>query len=164
MKIKSFHLLIIIFISCFHFASFAQENTSKIKHLSDGADVIFTGKVAKQNSSWNESKTRIFTDVTIEVEEYLKGGNNENTIVVTHLGGEVGEVGELYSHIPTFENDEEILLFVKRDERNNKYKVFQGEEGKITLLDDEKTGEKMTVLNRRLNSLKKQIKNSIKEQ
>ena len=41
--------------------------------LSKGADVIITGKVTQQSSSWNDDNTRIYTKATIEVEEYLKG-------------------------------------------------------------------------------------------
>ena len=98
------------------------------------------------------------------MEEYLKGSTNEGSIFVTYLGGEVGDVGELYSHMPKFEDDEEILVFLIRDQRTSNYKVFNGEEGKLSIVYYKKTGEKVTTSNVRINSIKEQIKNSIKEQ
>ena len=85
-------------------------------------------------------------------------------MVVTYLGGEVGDVGELYTHMPKFEDDEEILVFLKRDERNSNYKVFYGEEGKLTLYRDKITGERVTSFNKKISSIKKEIKNYVEKQ
>jgi hypothetical protein len=115
----------------------------------------------QQNSSWNEDKSRIYTSATIQVEEFLKGNTNEVSIVVTYLGGEVGDIGELYSHMPKFEDDEEILVFLKRDQRTSGYKIFNGEEGKLRIVYDKNTGEKVTTSNVRISSLKAQIKSHL---
>lgn len=142
-------------------AYFAQQIASEIGVLSKGADVILTGKVIQQTSSWNEDKTRIYTDVTVSVDEFIKGNSSENTLIITHPGGEVGEVGELYTHFPKFKDNEEVLLFVKRNLNKNRYEVFKGEYGKISLINDIKTGEKMTTQNIRVSELKEQIEKSI---
>ncbi len=164
MKLKYLIMLIVIltFVG-YQFNTFGQ-TASELKYLSEGADLILTGKVVQQNSSWNEDRSRIYTNATIQVEEYLKGNNNEGSIVVTYLGGEVGEVGELYTHMPKFEDDEEILVFLKMDQRTSSYKVFNGEEGKLKIVYDKTTGEKVTTSNVQINSLKAQIKNFTKEQ
>lgn len=162
---NSYKLLFLILILLgFHFISSAQEESSKIKKLSKGADVILTGKVTQKISSWNEAKTRIYTKATLQVEEYLKGNNNGNSVEITYPGGEVGDVGELYSHMPKFEDNEEVLVFLKKDEKNKGYKVLNGEEGKITVLSDPKSKEKVTSSNLRINDLKSQIKSFINEQ
>jgi hypothetical protein len=134
-----------------------------MKVLSAGSDAIVVGKVTQQNSSWNENKTRIYTLATIQVEEYLKGSNNGGSIIVSYPGGEVGDVGELYSHMPKFKTDEFVLLFLKKDDKSTNYKVLNGEEGKINLLNDEVTGEKITSSRVPLNSLKEQISNYLNE-
>ena len=164
MKLKYLIMLIVIltFVG-YQFNTFGQ-TASELKYLSEGADLILTGKVVQQNSSWNEDRSRIYTNATIQVEEYLKGNNNEGSIVVTYLGGEVGDVGELYSHMPKFEDDEGILIFLKRDQRTSSYKVFNGEQGKLSIVYDKTTGEKVTTSNVQINSLKAQIKNFTKEQ
>ena len=156
-------LIVILTFVGYQFNTFGQ-TASELKYLSEGADLILTGKVVQQNSSWNEDRSRIYTNATIQVEEYLKGNTNEGSIVVTYLGGEVGDVGELYTHMPKFEDDEEILVFLKRDERNSNYKVFYGEEGKLTLYRDKITGERVTSFNKKISSIKKEIKNYVEKQ
>ena len=142
---------------------FAQQISTELKELSKGADVILTGKVTQQTSSWNEDKTRIYTLATIQVGEYIKGNNTGNTVTVKYLGGEVGEVGEMYSHMPRFEDEEEVLVFLKEDEKSNDYKVFNGENGKISVVNDPRTGEKVTTSNLRISSFKAQIKAQIND-
>jgi hypothetical protein len=140
---------------------YSQSLKSEIKNLSEGADMIVTGKVIDQKSQWNTEKSRIYTNVTIQVEQFLKGSNNQNRIVITHLGGEVGDVGETYSHVPTFKDDEEILVFVKKSAKDESLSVFEGEEGKLTLYEDRTTGEKITSKNVKASEMKKEIKNYV---
>ena len=143
--------------------NFCSANASRIFKIYLGADVIITGKVTQQSSSWNEDNTRIYTKATIQVDEYLKGINNGTSVVVTYLGGEVGDVGEMYSHMPRFVDNEEVLVFLKKDEKSSDYKVFNGENGKISVINDPKTGEKVTTSNVQINSLKAQIKNFVND-
>ena len=156
-------LMIILINGGFLSVVFAQDEQAVIKKLVKGADVILTGKVTKQNSSWNENKTRIYTKATLKVDDYLKGNNNTNTVEVTYPGGEVGDVGELYSHMPRFTNDEEVLVFLKKDKKNISYRVYDGEEGKISLIRDSKTGEKVTTSNIKVNHIRAQIKSYLNE-
>jgi hypothetical protein len=148
----------LILVCGMYYTTYAQQMVVELQDLSFGADVIITGKVTQQSSSWNEDNTRIYTKATIEVEEYLKGINNGNSITVTYLGGEVGDVGEMYSHMPRFVDNEEVLVFLKKDKMSPDYKVFNGENGKISVIDDPKTGKKVTTSNVQINSLKAQIK------
>lgn len=154
-------LLILLFFYGYHTVYFAQQLKIDFRELSKGADLILTAKVTEQTSAWNEDKTRIYTNATLRVEEYLKGNNSEAYVTVTYPGGEVGDVGEIYSHMPRFENNEEVLVFLKRDEKSSNYKVFNGENGIIRLMNDPLTGEKVTTSNVEIIYLKTQIKNSV---
>ena len=162
MTIKHLFFAMIIAVG-FYYTSFAQSTSSEVESMSKNADVIITGKVAEQNACWNENKTRIYTQATIQVEEYLKGSNNGNSLVITYPGGEVGEIGEMYSHMPRFEDNEEILVFLKKDKNSTDYKVYNGENGKMSVISDPQTGEKITTSNVKITSLKAQIKSYIKE-
>jgi hypothetical protein len=142
----------------------AQSIQSDIKNLSEGADMIVTGKVVDQKSEWSSDKSKIYTNVTIQVDEFLKGSNNQNRIVIKNLGGEVGNVGETYSHMPTFQDDEDVLLFVKKSTKDESLRVFEGDEGKLTLYKDKKTGEKVTSKNIKASEMKKEIKNYVEKQ
>ena len=160
---RLFHTIVFyVIIATFflHLDVHSQSNVSKIKNLSEGADIILTGKVVEQNSSWNKDKTRIYTNVVVQAEEYLKGDYSEKSIALTTLGGEVDEVGELYSHMPRFSNEEEVLLFIKKDKKDMKYKVFNGEDGKLTLYRD-KNGEMVTSGDKKISVLKNEIKNFV---
>ena len=137
--------------------AFSQQSEAKLKQLTTNADVIVTGKVSGKTSSWNMDKTRIYTEASLQVDEYLKGNNTGNSVVITYPGGEVNGIGELYTHMPKFENNEDVLVFLKKDVKG--YKVFDGEEGKIQIIKDAKTGEKITSSNVRINYLKTKIKN-----
>jgi len=152
-----------LFLCGIYPAYLAQQMSSELRDLSNGADVILAGKVTGQTSSWNEDKTRIYTKAVIQVDEYLKGNNTGNTVIVKYLGGEVGEIGEMYSHMPRFEDKEELLVFLKKDDKNTEYKVYNGENGKISIVNDPKTGEKITTSNVRISSLKSQIKSYIND-
>lgn len=164
MQVKIMRLLCaLIIVGGFFSAAFAQLTSSEVESMSKNADLIITGKVTQQSSSWNEDNSRIYTLATIQVEEYLKGNNNSGPIVISYPGGEVGEVGEMYSHMPRFEDNEEVLVFLKKDDKSTNYKVFNGEEGKINVIVDPKTGEKVTTSNVQINSFKAQIKSYIND-
>ena len=164
MVAKSVYVLFAFLLFCgIYPVSFAQQIQSGLRELSDGADVIVTGKVIEQTSSWNEDNTRIYTRATIEVQEHLKGNNPGSSLTVRYLGGEVGEIGEMYSHMPRFINNEEVLVFLKKDRNDLDYKVYDGENGKISIIEDPQTGEKITNSNVRINSLKAQINSYIND-
>ena len=160
-SLRNYSFFFVMILSGFYFNSLAQLSSSEIKILSEKSDIILTGKVTKQTSSWNENKTRIYTHATIQVDDYIKGNNGRNSVSVIYPGGEVGDIGELYSHMPRFEKNEEVLLFLKKDTKNTSFKVVNGEDGKISVTTDPKTGEKVTSSKRHLSSLTAQIKNYI---
>ena len=161
---KSMNFFFLILIATgIHLTVFAQDESTKIKKLSKDSDVILTGKVIAKKSIWNESKTRIYTRTTVQVDEYLKGNNSEGSVEIRYPGGEVGEVGELYTHMPRFEDDEEVLVFLKQDDQSEAFKVLYGEEGKIKVIRDEKSNEKVTSSKVRLENLKSQIKSYVTE-
>lgn len=156
--------LILILTACFSTGVFSQSIQTKMKELSENSDIILEGKVIQKKSNWNENKTRIYTNVTLQVDDYLKGNQGNKTIVVTTPGGEVGEIGELYSHVANFNNNEDVLVFVKEDKKNKNYKVLNGEEGKMTLYNDKITGEKVTPSNMKMSKLKEEIKDYVNKQ
>jgi hypothetical protein len=158
MRFKGNTIVLVVLILLFG-QSFihSQSFQSEIKSLSEGADVILTGKVIQQKSVWANNKSRIITRTTIQVGEYLKGNGANNSVVVNHPGGEVDGVGELYSHMPEFNNNEEVLVFLKKDKGTSDFKVFSGEDGKISLVTNS-SGEKVTPSNIPLNSIRMQIK------
>ena len=162
-NICRFYLFIFILIGI-NIPLLSQSIHTGLKSLSDNADIILTGKVTQQKSEWNADRTRIFTKVTVTVEEYLKGSQNQGSITIAHPGGEVDEVGEIYSHVPRFYDNENVLLFLQKDGDNRNYKVLEGESGKISLTVDKLTGEKITSDRKNVSAYKKQIKSFVEQQ
>lgn len=120
----------------------AQSRKLTTQDLTDRAEIVAVGKVIGIRSEWNQERTRIYTKVTIAVDQYVKGERPEKILTVTHLGGEVGEVGELYSGTPKFQMDEEVLIFVEKDRKDN-LRITGGAQGKLRIMEDEKTGKKI---------------------
>ena len=155
-------LAVLIVLFAAHSVGFSQHLGSSIEKLSNEADMILTGKVVERESQWDAGKTKILTKVKIKVDEYLKDESNQKEIFVTQLGGEVGGIGEIYSHMPRFKNDEEVLLFLKKDKAvQNNYKVLNGEDGKITLYNDARQGERVTASNEKISVLRERIRSYV---
>jgi hypothetical protein len=146
--------MMLLWLSLLSFPALAQNNS--IKDLTKGADVILTGKVVSQNSNWNENGTKIYTYVNVQVNEYLKGSIRDENIVVKHPGGEVGDVGELYTHMPSFKNNEEVVLFLSMEKSDKEFKVINGEKGKILLPDNDAAAKEKNV-----RSIKEEVKKFI---
>jgi len=160
MKINKTSLIILLLI--LPLMSFAQM-LDDLAIMSKKSDVIVTGKVKQKKSAWNKNKSRIYTNVTLEVDETMKGADKVNSLELTYPGGEVDGVGELYSHMPKFEDNEEVLVFLKRDHKKETYNVYSGGNGKISIISDKKTGEKMTPSRVNLKILKAEIKSYINQ-
>ena len=155
-------------VSTFLICVTVEKASSQLKKLTTeeltvGAEVVAVGKVTAMRSEWNKDRTRIYTKVTISVDQYVRGEQVEKTLTITHLGGEVGDVGELYSGTPKFRKDEEVLVFVKKDKLGN-LRVAGGAQGKYTITKSELTAPKMVGENRTLDDFTDQIKSIMKQQ
>lgn len=135
----------------------AQERELTLEEKTKGAELIVEGKVTALRSEWNAERTRIYTHVTIAVDQYLKGEKTEQSVVVTHMGGEVGDVGEIYSGAARFEEDEEVLVFLKEDQQG-RLGVTGASQGKYTITRDQSTGERMVGKNKPLRAFREEIK------
>ena len=113
------------------------------------ADQIFTGQVIGIASQLNARRTGIHTFVTIEVDEYLKGGRR-NVLTLRFLGGEAEGYRLVVPGSPAFHLGEEVLVF--SDGGAGRVPTVLGmASGKFTVGRDPKTGNR--VLDRSLAGL-----------
>ena len=85
-----------------------------LEQLSQRAETIVLGTVTYQRSAWNSQHTAIYTDVSVEVEEAMKGvAGPEVTFRIA--GGEVGNVGMRTSTDPTFRVGERVIVFLRAE-------------------------------------------------
>ncbi len=108
------------------------------EELTSRAEVVAVGTVADVAAEWNPDRTRITTVVTISVEQYLKGERSARTMTLAVPGGEIGEVGEVYSHVARFLRNEQVVVFAEPDGRG-RYRVSGGDRGKMTVREDPST-------------------------
>ena len=103
-----------------------------------GSHDIVVATVEGVQPRWNESHSKIFTDVTVRVAQALKGGAADR-ITLTELGGEVGGVRYTVPGCPVFTPGEEALLFVWRD-TGGRAQVNGLAQGKFDIRRDPATG------------------------
>jgi len=77
------------------------------------SDDIVRGRVLTLQSHWTGDKLRIVTDVTVQVEETLKG-RPAKTVTIRQPGGIVGDVGQKVSGLAAFKPGEEVVVFLER--------------------------------------------------
>lgn len=114
--------------------------------VKESSDIII-GKVTDKKSEWNENKTKIFTEVTINVNEAVKG-DAAGTIKIKFKGGQVTNpdgtgVGMGVSDTPKFDINEEVFVFLQNEKDAKIFKVTANYQGKFSITKDEKTGEKI---------------------
>jgi hypothetical protein len=79
-----------------------------------GSSDIVIGTVENSVSRWNAGHTRIVTDVTVRVDESLKGGGTSR-LTLTQMGGDVDGLHLEVDGSPAFRAGQQSVFFVWRD-------------------------------------------------
>ncbi len=119
----------------------AQSRAISTDELVRASEIVARGKVREMKAEWDESRSRIRTRITLSVDEYLKGGGG-GTMELFVPGGEIGPVGEVYSHVARFARDEDVVVFAHKDGKG-RYRVSGGSQGKYTVTQDERSGKRI---------------------
>jgi hypothetical protein len=97
----------------------AAADASQVIHLDtrglthESSDIVI-GRVGEQHAHWNAAHTMIVTDVTIAVDQALKGSST-GSLTLTQVGGEVDGMRYSVDGSPRFTSGEEVLIFAWRD-------------------------------------------------
>ncbi|WP_440947841.1 hypothetical protein ACSAZL_06220 [Methanosarcina sp. T3] len=121
-------------------------------YLANKSDVIVIGEVKEiLPGKWTTANgkkpiivddERIYTDVIIGVEEYLKNPQLSEEITVRVMGGEVGEDRVIVTDEAEFEPGEKVLLFLTREDPfteklgGEHFRVTSWAHGKFKIVDD----------------------------
>ena len=89
-------------------------------------------------SYWNDKRTKIFTETTINVDETFKGQPLPSLSLI-QLGGTVGTTKVTVAGALTWSVGEEVLLFVASNTRGQ-YHVSGFSQGKFNIARDRETG------------------------
>jgi hypothetical protein len=87
---------------------------SSLEYMTNFSDAVVIGYVASLESYWEDQK--IFTNVVLEVEEFLKNAHDESATRLTLkvLGGTVGDTRFEVDNSPRFTVGEKVMLFLKK--------------------------------------------------
>ncbi|MEO5989852.1 MAG: hypothetical protein ABIU54_06895 [Candidatus Eisenbacteria bacterium] len=119
--------------------SATQVTRMDTRTMAQTSSEIVIGKVTGTQAHWNDARTKIVTDVRVEVSESLKGGGS-TLLTLTQLGGEVDGARYNVPGCPAFRAGEEVLLFVWRDTQG-RAQVNGLAQGKFEIQRDALTGE-----------------------
>ena len=125
--------LLIVFLGPFSHTgtALAAVEELSLEELVVEARSVCQGVVTDVNPQWNNDHTMIYTDVTVSVDECLKGREGPE-ITLKIPGGTVGEITLWVSDTPTFEKDEEVILFLQEEY----FQIVGWYQGKYTIEDD----------------------------
>jgi hypothetical protein len=104
------------------------------------ARAIITGRVLAVESGLDDTDNRIYTYVTVKVQEVLKGQVDRRKIVLKQPGGEYGNRGTLVFGVPQFAPGEDVLLYLDTW-RDGSLRVHQMLLGKFAIVRDQATGQ-----------------------
>jgi hypothetical protein len=101
------------------------------------ADLIFSGRVTKSESRWNELRTTIWTYVTFSIQEMIKGDAPGTEITLRLPGGTIvaEDIRLRVGGVPEFTAGEEALIFCSLDPAM-KCPIIGWLQGRFTLQDN----------------------------
>ena len=143
---KIFTLHFKLFIGLFMLASFssqAQVVRMSVEDLTRESKTILVGQCTKVESTWDENHDRIYTEVRVMAEDYLKG-NEGQELTITVPGGRVGNIIYEVSDMPAFAPGDQFVAFITKHP-SGKNLVTGALQGKLTIREDPQTGHR-TVL------------------
>ncbi len=108
-----------------------------VEELTRLSSDIYIGQVLSATASWDETHTRLFTEVQFQVREPLKGAARAGeTIRVRQLGGEKDGIKMDYAGRPVFTPGETLVLFTAKG-KNDHLTVVGLKQGKMNIEGDE---------------------------
>jgi len=103
--------------------------------LIDDAVAIVLGHVTAIQGNYDHTRGMIFTNVTVAIEDVLKGEIPVGEISLRQLGGSVGDLHSWVVGSPEFTLGEKALLFLRTD-RDGNLRVAHLYQGKFTVSRD----------------------------
>ena len=107
---------------------FALMQKISVEDLTKEADVIVIGDIKEVESRWSLGRTTINTYVTLSVENYIKGGEGQETLTIITQGGSKWGFTVWVEDTAFFTKNEKVLVFLKK--AGHEYSVAGWAQGK----------------------------------
>jgi len=115
-----------------------RRSTEELTVLSE---FVVEGTVTDVEARWREDHKFVYTYVTVDVDEVMKGQLRESTIVLEELGGTANGVTATVEGVPVFETGERVIVFL--DVVDDAYRCHGFAQGKFTV-EDSRLGRVVT--------------------
>jgi hypothetical protein len=112
-----------------------------VAELTGFADVIVTGRVERVASGWDPAVDTIYTYVTVDVDDVLKGPVGRGRLVIKQLGGAADAMNLTVFDQATFIVGEQVLLYLEARPRDGSLYTSALWQGKWRI--EEQRGERM---------------------
>jgi hypothetical protein len=111
-RIVSTAIAVIFLLSTHLVSCSAYYITLSIEELTEKADVILIGTVEEV---FHPSAPKMYRQVTVSVERYLKNRLEADTVIVVARGATIGNITLWVEDQPEFQESERVLLFLRDD-------------------------------------------------
>jgi hypothetical protein len=111
--------------------STGQVARMSLDELTSTATTVVHGHASQSRAVWSADRKRIYTEVTLTVDERLKG-DGPGTTVVTIPGGQIGDIRYEVSDMPEIVEGEELVAFLWRHPSGLNL-VAGGAQGKLSI-------------------------------
>ena len=118
----------------------------RVEDLTKEADVIVIGDIKEVESRWSLGRTTINTYVTLSVENYIKGGEGQETLTIITQGGSKWGFTVWVEDTAFFTKNEKVLVFLKK--AGHEYSVAGWAQGKYIVENEDVrdiSGEKVSL-------------------
>lgn len=118
-----------------------------VEEMTQDSKTILYGTCTQIESSWDENQERIYTEIQVQADGYLKGAQGSQ-LTITVPGGRVGNIMYEVSDMPAFKEGEEFVAFLSKHSSGRNL-VTGAVQGKLNIYTDANTGNRL--VNRPLN-------------
>ena len=132
----------ILFIDCPK-ANATREFRETTLDTAKRSENIIVARCISSESSWNNEGTLIFTYVTFQSEDTVKGEDTKEEITLRLIGGKVGDRILSAPDMPKFNEDEEVILFLGSKNKAGYPTLTSSKNGVLRIQTDEVTGQKI---------------------
>lgn len=131
---RSVTLALIAALAISSIATATSVQRFSVRDLSTRSASVAVARVVASESRWDGGE--IYTYITLQVSEGLKGARKGETLQLRQLGGQVGDIASIVPGMPSFKNSEEVLVFLTAPDKAGYRWVMGLEQGKYSISTD----------------------------
>jgi hypothetical protein len=133
---RSITLALIAALAISSIATATSVQKFSVRDLATKSSSIAVARVTASESRWDGGE--IYTYITLQVSEGVKGARKGETLQLRQLGGQIGDIASIVPGMPSFKSNEEVLVFLTAPDKGGYRWVMGLEQGKYSISTDSK--------------------------